>query len=51
MNNALNKFRFTVKPSISDGERALELARTVGVHPLTYQEYEISSLVIYGITF
>ena len=38
MNNALNKFRFTVKPSISDGERALELARTVGVHPLTYQE-------------
>jgi len=38
MNNALNKFRFTVKPSISNGERALELARTVGVHPLTYQE-------------
>ena len=38
MNYALNKFRFTVKPSISDGERALELARTVGVHPLTYQE-------------
>ena len=38
MNNTLNKFRFTVKPSISDGERALELARTVGVHPLTYQE-------------
>ena len=38
MNNNLNKIRFTVKPSISDGERALELARTVGVHPLTYQE-------------
>ena len=41
MNNALNKFRFTVKPSISDGERALELARTVGVHPLTYQELPV----------
>ena len=38
MNDNLNKIRFTVKPSISDGERALELARTVGVHPLTYQE-------------
>ena len=38
MNKALNKLRFTVKPSISDGERALELARTIGIHPLTYQE-------------
>jgi len=38
MNKALNKLRFTVKPSISDGEKALELARTIGVHPLTYQE-------------
>ena len=38
MNKTLNNLRFTVKPSISDGERALELARTIGVHPLTYQE-------------
>ena len=38
MNKTLNNLRFTVKPSISKGERALELARTIGVHPLTYQE-------------
>ena len=38
MNKTLNKFRFTVKPTISEGESALELARTVGLHPLTYQE-------------
>ena len=38
MNKILNKYRFTVKPSISEGESALELARTVGLHPLTYQE-------------
>ena len=38
MNKILNKYRFTVKPSISDGESALELARTIGLHPLTYQE-------------
>ena len=38
MNKILNKYRFTVKPSISEGESALELARTMGLHPLTYQE-------------
>ena len=38
MNKTLNNLRFTVKPSVSEGERALELARTIGVHPLTYQE-------------
>ena len=38
MNKTLKNLRFTVKPSISEGERALELARTIGVHPLTYQE-------------
>ena len=38
MNKTLNNLRFTVKPSIAEGERALELARTIGVHPLTYQE-------------
>ena len=38
MNKTLNNLRFTVKPSISEGERALELARTIAVHPLTYQE-------------
>ncbi len=38
MNKILNNYRFTVKPSISKGENALELARTIGLHPLTYQE-------------
>ena len=38
MNKSLNNFRFTVKPTVSEGESALELARTIGLHPLTYQE-------------
>ena len=38
MKKPLNNFRFTVKPTISKGESALELARTLGLHPLTYQE-------------
>ena len=38
MNKSLNNFRFTVKPTVSEGESALELSRTIGLHPLTYQE-------------
>ena len=38
MNKVLKNFRFTVKPTVSEGESALELARTIGLHPLTYQE-------------
>ena len=38
MNKSLSKFRFSVKPIASEGESALELARTIGLHPLTYQE-------------
>ena len=38
MNKNLSKFRFSVKPIASEGESALELARTIGLHPLTYQE-------------
>ncbi len=38
MGKDLNNLRFTVKPTPSKGENALELARTLGVHPLTYQE-------------
>ena len=38
MGKDLKNLRFTVKPTTSKGENALELARTVGVHPLTYQE-------------
>ena len=38
MNKTLSKFRFSVKAIASEGESALELARTIGLHPLTYQE-------------
>ena len=38
MNKPLKNYRFTVKPTVSKGESALELARTIGLHPLTYQE-------------
>ena len=38
MGKNLKNLRFTVKPTTSEGEKALELARTIGVHPLTYQE-------------
>ncbi len=38
MIKSLSKYRFSVKPIISEGETALELARTIGLHPLTYQE-------------
>ncbi len=38
MKKSLSKFRFSVKPIASEGESALELARTIGLHPLTYQE-------------
>ena len=38
MNKVLKNFRFTVKPTVSEGESALELSRTIGLHPLTYQE-------------
>ena len=30
--------RFSVKPLQSTGKRPVELARTMAVHPLTYQE-------------
>ena len=38
MSKSLNKLRFSVKPIPSEEERPLELARTIAVHPLTYQE-------------
>ncbi len=38
MHHALKNLRFSVKPLVSEGVRPVELARTMGVHPLTYQE-------------
>ena len=39
MNKNLKNIRFSVKPIAPENdERPLELARTIGVHPLTYQE-------------
>ena len=39
MNKNLKNMRFSVKPIASENEdRPLELARTIAVHPLTYQE-------------
>ena len=38
MQNDLNKVRFSVKPLKVDNNKVVELARTVGIHPLAYQE-------------
>ena len=38
MQNDLNKVRFSVKPLKVDKSKVVELARTVGIHPLAYQE-------------
>ncbi len=38
MQNDLNKVRFSVKPLKVDKNKVVELARTVGIHPLAYQE-------------
>ncbi|MGH1482340.1 MAG: aminomethyltransferase family protein [Geminicoccales bacterium] len=38
MHESLKNLRFSVKPLRSEGARPVELARTMAVHPLTYQE-------------
>ena len=38
MHESLRNLRFSVKPLSSEGTRPVELARTMAVHPLTYQE-------------
>lgn len=38
MHPSLKKLRFSVKPIPVEGDRPVELARTMAVHPLTYQE-------------
>ena len=38
MKDLINKYRFTVKPVSLENSNSLELARSIKVHPLTYQE-------------
>ena len=38
MHKSLKNLRFSIKPQIQESDRPVELARTMGVHPLTYQE-------------
>ena len=38
MHNSLKNIRFTIKPQKQESEKAVELARSLSIHPLTYQE-------------
>ena len=38
MKDLINKYRFTIKPVSLENSNSLELARSIQVHPLTYQE-------------
>ena len=38
MNNSIKKIRFSIKPTPIEKNHPVELARTLSVHPLTYQE-------------
>ena len=38
MHNSLKNIRFTIKPQKQESEKPLELARSLSIHPLTYQE-------------
>ena len=38
MHESLKNLRFSVKPIMNEGARPVELARTMRVHPLSYQE-------------
>ena len=38
MHRSLRNLRFSIKPQMQESERPLEMARTLSVHPLTYQE-------------
>ena len=38
MRKSLKNLRFTIKPFIQDQNKPVELARTLAIHPLTYQE-------------
>ncbi len=38
MHKSLKNIRFTIKPQNQEGDKPVELARTMNIHPLTYQE-------------
>ena len=38
MHDSLKKLRFSVVPLPIEGDRPVELARSISIHPLTYQE-------------
>ena len=38
MHKSLRNLRFSIKPQLQETQRPLEMARTLSVHPLTYQE-------------
>jgi aminomethyltransferase len=38
MHKSLRNIRFSIKPQIQERNRPVELARTMSIHPLTYQE-------------
>ena len=38
MHKSLRNIRFSIKPQVQEGDRPVELARTMSIHPLTYQE-------------
>jgi aminomethyltransferase len=38
MDKSLKNIRFSIKPQKQEGDRPVELARTMSIHPLTYQE-------------
>ena len=38
MHKSLRNIRFSIKPQREEDDRPVELARTMSLHPLTYQE-------------
>ena len=38
MHKSLQNIRFSIKPQKEEGNRPVELARSMSIHPLTYQE-------------
>ena len=46
MHKSLKNIRFSIKPRKAEGDRPVELARTLGIHPLTYQELPYDAAVM-----
>ena len=51
MHDALKNLRFSVVPLPVEGSQPVELARTLAVHPLTYQELPYDPEAFYGFQF